>query len=67
MPRILINKLVNDKNGFFNGYLDGKSTKEIVSLHFDGKRKLDVLVWNIFALEFWHRICGEGDSSFFQQ
>ena len=65
--RILINKLVNDKNGFFNGYLDGKSTKEIVNLHFDGKRKLDALVWNIFALEFWHRICGEGDSSFFHQ
>ncbi len=63
--RILIKKLVNDKNGFFNGYLDGKSTKEIVNLHFDGKRRLDVLMWNIFALEVWHRVCGEGDNRFF--
>ena len=63
--RILIKKLVNDKNGFFNGYLDGKSTEEIVNLHFDGKRRLDVLMWNIFALEVWHRACGEGDSRFF--
>lgn len=64
--KILIKKLVNDKNGFFNGYLDGKITAEIINLHFDGKRRLDVLVWRIFAMEVWHRVCGEGDYTFFK-
>jgi len=63
--RKLTKELVNDKNGFFKGYLDGKNTEEIINLHFDGKRRLDVLVWRIFALEVWHRVCGEGDNRFF--
>ena len=63
--RTLTKELVNDKNGFFKGYLDGKNTEEIINLHFDGKRRLDVLVWRIFALEVWHRVCGEGDNRFF--
>ena len=28
---------------------------EIVSAHFDGRRQLDVLIWNLFSLELWHR------------
>ena len=63
--RELLTKMTNDKNGFINGYLDGKNAREIINLHFDGKRRLDTLVWNIFALELWHRVCGEGDNSFF--
>tara|TARA_B100000787_G_C16196265_1_gene301090 strand:+ start:552 stop:2399 length:1848 start_codon:yes stop_codon:yes gene_type:complete len=62
--RIILNDMVNDKKGFFNGYLDGKRAKEIINLHFEGKRKLDTLVWNIFTLEIWHRVCGEGDMNF---
>ena len=47
--KILVKKLVNDNNGFFKGYLDGKSTEEIINLHFSKKRNLDVLIWRIFA------------------
>ena len=65
--RVLIKKLVSDKNGFFKSYLDGKNTEEIINLHFDKKRRLDVLVWRIFALEVWHRVCGEGEGDFFKQ
>jgi asparagine synthase (glutamine-hydrolysing) len=62
--RIIINDMINDKKGFFNGYFDGKRAKEIINLHFEGKRRLDTLVWNIFTLEIWHRVCGEGDMNF---
>ena len=65
--RVLIKKLVSDKNGFFKSYLDGKNTEEIINLHFDKKRRLDVLVWRIFALEVWHRVCGEGEVGFFKK
>ena len=64
--RILIKDLVNDKKGFFNGYLDGKNAREIINLHFDGTKRLDTLVWTMFALEVWHRVCGEGDLNFFK-
>ena len=29
------------------------------------EKKLDVLVWTMFTLEIWHRICGEGDKNYF--
>ena len=64
--RIFLKDMVNDKNGFFNGYLDGKNAKQIIDLHFDGKKKLDTLVWIMFTLEIWHRVCGEGDLNFFK-
>ena len=64
--RSLIKDLVNDKKGFFNGYLDGKNAREIINLHFDGTKRLDTLVWTMFALEVWHRVCGEGDLNFFK-
>ncbi len=64
--RILVKKLVNDNNGFFKSYLDGKNTEEIINLHFDEKRRLDVLIWRIFALEVWHRVCGEGENNLFK-
>ena len=47
-------------NGKLTLYANKEFRKEF------GKRRLDTLVWNIFALELWHRVCGEGDNGFFQ-
>ena len=62
--KILFKNMINDKKGFFSGYLDGKIAREIFDLHFSGKRRLDTLVWHMFSLEIWHRVCGEGDNTF---
>jgi asparagine synthase (glutamine-hydrolysing) len=64
--RIFLKDMINDKKGFFNAYLDGKSAKQIFNIHFEGKKRLDTLVWSMFALEIWHRACGEGEISFFK-
>ena len=61
--RGFLKNLINDKKGFFNGYLDGKNAQEIFNLHFEGKRRLDVLIWEMLTLEIWHRVCGEGDDN----
>ena len=65
--KILFKNMINDKKSFFSGYLDGKNAREILDLHFSGKRRLDTLVWNMFALETWHRICGEGDNTLIEE
>ena len=65
--KILFKNMINDKKGFFSGYLDGKNAREILDLHFSGKRRLDTLVWNMFALETWHRVCGEGDNTLIEE
>ena len=44
-----------------------KNAREILDLHFSGKRRLDTLVWNMFALETWHRVCGEGDNTLIEE
>jgi asparagine synthase (glutamine-hydrolysing) len=62
--KILFKNMINDKKSFFSGYLDEKIAREIFDLHFSGKRKLDTVVWNMFTLETWHRVCGEGDNTF---
>ena len=64
--RLFLKDMINDKNGFFNGYLDGKNAQEIINLHFQGKKRLDILVWMMITLEIWHRVCGEGDFNFFE-
>ena len=63
--RGILNNMVNDNNGFFNSYLNGKYARELIDLHFQRKKKLDVLVWTMLTLEIWHRVCGEGDKNFF--
>ena len=64
--RLFLKDLINDKKGFFNGYLAGKNAQQIINLHFEGKKRLDMLVWMMFTLEIWHRVCGEGDFNFFE-
>ena len=64
--RVFLKDLINDKKGFFNGYLDGKNAQQIINMHFDGKKRLDTLIWSMFTLEIWHRVCGEGDLNFFK-
>ena len=64
--RLFLKDLINDKKGFFNGYLDGKNAQQIINLHFEGKKRLDMLVWMMLNLEIWHRVCGEGDLNFFE-
>lgn len=65
--RIFLKDMVCDKKGFFNGYLDGKKAQEIINMHFEGKKRLDTLIWAMFTLEIWHRICGEGQSNFLKK
>lgn len=62
----LLSNMVNDNNGFFKGYLNGKYAKELIDMHFQKKERLDVLIWTMFTLEIWHRVCGEGDSDYFE-
>ncbi len=65
--RIFLKDMVCDNKGFFNGYLDGKKAQQIINLHFEGKKRLDTLVWSMFTLEMWHRVCGEGEFNFFKK
>ena len=64
--RVILKDMIKDKKGFFNGYLDGTNANQIIDLHFDGKKRLDTLVWSMLTLEIWHRVCGEGDVNFFE-
>jgi asparagine synthase (glutamine-hydrolysing) len=64
--KVNLKDMVKDKKGFFNGYLDGTNANQIIDLHFDGKKRLDTLVWSMLTLEIWHRLCGEGDVNFFE-
>ena len=64
--RRLLNNMIKDNNGFFNGYLNGKYAKKIINMHFEKKERLDVLIWSMLSLEIWHRACGEGDIDFFK-
>ncbi len=53
--RRLTSDLISDPDGFCQNHLNGAYANEIVSAHFDGRRQLDVLIWNLFSLELWHR------------
>ena len=50
--------LVADPNGFSANYLDGGFAKSLVEDHFAGRKDREVLVWELFSLETWHRVCG---------
>ena len=62
---LLIN-LIKDKNGFFNNYLNGKIANELVNSFIYENKDIDTLIWSMFTLEIWHRVCGEGDINFFK-
>lgn len=53
--RDMVCGLVADPNGFSQSYLDGAFARQLVEGHFDGTSLQDVLVWNLLALEIWHR------------
>jgi asparagine synthase (glutamine-hydrolysing) len=46
---------VSDPNGFCQGFLDGNKAVAIVNAHFSGSKKAPMLMWQMLALEIWHR------------
>lgn len=64
--KLLLINLVKDKNGFFNNYLDGKHANKIVNSYIYENKDVDTLIWSMFSLEIWHRVCGEGNINFFK-
>jgi len=56
----LVRELVEDPAGFCRSYLDGGLARQIVADHFSGNARRDVLIWNLFSLEIWHRVFGRG-------
>ncbi len=56
----LVRELVEDPGGFCQTYLDGGLARSIVADHFSGVARRDVLVWNLFSLETWHRVFAHG-------
>lgn len=59
----LATEFVQDSNGFCQSYLDGNLANEIVTDHFSGGERHDMMVWQLFSLEMWHRTFGNGVST----
>jgi asparagine synthase (glutamine-hydrolysing) len=55
-----VSELVGDPSGFCQRFLDGECAKQIVADHFSGQRRADVLVWELYSLETWHRVFRNG-------
>jgi asparagine synthase (glutamine-hydrolysing) len=60
--RAVVSALVAEPDGFSQSYLDGRYANRLVEDHFAGRRRLDVLVWELYALEIWHRVFRGGVS-----
>ncbi len=52
--------LITGRDSFSMSYLDGAVARRVVADHFEGRRRLDTLVWNLMSLEIWHRVCRVG-------
>ena len=63
--KYLLMNLVRDKKGFFNNYLNGEYANKIVNSYIYENKDVDTLIWSMFSIEIWHRVCGEGDINFF--
>ncbi|MHA1535960.1 MAG: asparagine synthetase B family protein, partial [Alphaproteobacteria bacterium] len=56
----IVGEMVGEPGGFCQSYLDGAFARQLLADHFSGKRRHDVLVWELYALEVWHRQFGQG-------
>jgi len=50
-----IRQYIADPNGFCQGFLNGHKALEIVDNHSRGAQKVSMLIWQLLALEMWHR------------
>ena len=61
--RKALSSLTEAEDSLSKNHLDHNTVKEIISAHFGGARRYDVLIWMLFSLEMWNRVLKEPESA----